>query len=140
MKIKLHVPEGFEIDKETSTFEEIVFRPIAKLPKTWEEFVKMVGREEAGKIYKMNRSEASIALTQLIVLRDHYRDGWVPVWNENSTRISFKYCIVLRFGNYQIDTFSNTCHLLSFQNEKVAREFINSFKDLIEEASPLIFV
>ena len=40
-KLKINIPEGYEIDKEKSTFEEIVFKkvedPLAKLPKTWEE-------------------------------------------------------------------------------------------------------
>ena len=43
-KLKINIPEGYEIDKENSTFEEIVFKkvedPFAKLPKTWEEYCK----------------------------------------------------------------------------------------------------
>ena len=43
-KLKINIPEGYEIDKEKSTFEEIVFKkvedPLAKLPKTWEEYCK----------------------------------------------------------------------------------------------------
>ena len=41
-KLKINIPEGYEIDKEKSTFEEIVFKkvedPVSKLPKTWEEY------------------------------------------------------------------------------------------------------
>ena len=41
-KLKINIPEGYEIDKEKSTFEEIIFKkvedPFAKLPKTWEEY------------------------------------------------------------------------------------------------------
>lgn len=41
-KLKINIPEGYEIDREKSTFEEIVFKkiedPLAKLPKTWEEY------------------------------------------------------------------------------------------------------
>lgn len=43
-KLKINIPEGYEIDKEKSTFEEIVFKkveyPFSKLPKTWEEYCK----------------------------------------------------------------------------------------------------
>ena len=38
-KLKINIPEGYEIDRDNSTFEEIVFKkvedPLAKLPKTW---------------------------------------------------------------------------------------------------------
>ena len=38
-EIKITPPNGYEVDKENSTFECIKFRPIKKvLPKTWEEF------------------------------------------------------------------------------------------------------
>lgn len=37
----VEVPEGYEIDREKSTFENIVFKPkAANLPHTWEEFCK----------------------------------------------------------------------------------------------------
>ena len=43
-KLKINIPEGYEIDKENSTFEEIIFKkiedPLSKLPKTWEEYCK----------------------------------------------------------------------------------------------------
>ena len=40
-EIKINCPEGFEVDKENSTFECIKFKSIKKeLPKTWEEFCK----------------------------------------------------------------------------------------------------
>ena len=37
--IKIDVPKGYEIDKEKSTFERIVFKPIIeeKLPECWED-------------------------------------------------------------------------------------------------------
>lgn len=38
-ELKIEVPEGYEIDKEKSTFEKIVFKKIkVELPKTWDEF------------------------------------------------------------------------------------------------------
>ena len=37
-------PSGYEIDKEQSTFENIVFKPLKKaLPKTWEELKNIAG-------------------------------------------------------------------------------------------------
>lgn len=94
---KITPPEGYEIDREKSTFEEIVFKPIKKeLPKTWEELEKIDGYWVDGdcEIYKMEfllmcagdsrntfateeQAKASIALAQLSQLREVYRDGWV---------------------------------------------------------------
>ena len=40
-KLKINIPEGHEIDKEKSTFEEIVFKkvnPLSELPEGWEEY------------------------------------------------------------------------------------------------------
>lgn len=42
--LKIEVPEGYEIDRENSTFENIVFKKLSEkdgLPETWEEFCKM---------------------------------------------------------------------------------------------------
>ena len=40
-ELKIRIPEGYEIDKEKSTFEHIIFKKVntfAKLPKTWKEY------------------------------------------------------------------------------------------------------
>ena len=36
-EMKIQVPEGYEIDRENSTFEKIVFKKVDDLPKSWEE-------------------------------------------------------------------------------------------------------
>ena len=37
-ELNIQIPEGYEVDKEQSTFEKIIFKKIeTKLPKTWEE-------------------------------------------------------------------------------------------------------
>ena len=43
-EINIIAPEGYEIDKEKSTFEKIVFKKISdNLPKTWEELKNISG-------------------------------------------------------------------------------------------------
>lgn len=37
-ELKIVVPNGYEIDKENSTFEKIVFKEIDTKPKSWEEY------------------------------------------------------------------------------------------------------
>ena len=39
-ELKINIPEGYEIDKENSTFERIVFKKKSTYPKSWEEFCK----------------------------------------------------------------------------------------------------
>ena len=51
-ELKIQVPEGYEIDKENSTFEKIVFKKVEnELPKSWEELgeIKVVENYRAGK-------------------------------------------------------------------------------------------
>ena len=40
IELKIDIPEGYEIDKEKSTFEKIVFKEKCTYPKSWEEFCK----------------------------------------------------------------------------------------------------
>lgn len=39
-ELKIQIPEGYEIDKEKSTFEKIVFKPIDNKPRSWEEYCR----------------------------------------------------------------------------------------------------
>lgn len=152
--LKITPPEGFEIDKEKSTFEEIVFKPIKKeLPRKWEDlgfikgwFVNHVSQTfpiemSAKKVYRNifateEQARAAVALAQLSQLREVYRQEWTPDWNNGSQT---KYSI----ANLEGKTYKNCAyrygHFLCFQSEEVRDEFLENFKDLIEEASPLLF-
>ena len=37
-ELKIEVPQGYEIDRQKSTFEKIIFKKIAENPKTWEDY------------------------------------------------------------------------------------------------------
>ena len=161
-ELNIQVPEGYEVDKEKSTFEKIIFKKIeTKLPKTWEEFCKqnsvnnpeyyISGYSEITKIPDFPRDRGSyvdrnllstiedtkkhLALMQLHRLRDIYRQGWVPDWGNN---LIPKYCIV--FNSYSLDIYQYTqvSHFLAFQSQEVAEEFLKNFRDLIEIAKDLI--
>ena len=104
-KLKINIPEGYEIDKENSTFEEIVFKkvedPFSKLPKTWEEYCKQTKDCESyfhtrypepcirkspsfDGVYcefsTEKRVKQYVALGRLIQLRDY----WVGDWKNDS--------------------------------------------------------
>lgn len=152
-EVKIQIPEGYEIDESKSTFTNIVFKlKEKKLPKSWEELGEVRGyyvRENSAishshtLTYSENRNiwptkeyaEASIALTQLLQLRQVYNDGWEPDWeNDNKSKFCIRY--------YMNESFADECNrtrgVLSFKSEKLAIEFLVNFKDLIEIAKPLL--
>ena len=153
-ELKITPPEGYEIDKEASTFEHIVFKPIQKqLPKSWEELGEINGWfvnngsgiedvRQVG-IYLSHRNvfatkeqaEASLALAQLTQLREVYRQGWIPDWKKGS----LKYIIKKYEGEIVGDLYFIGSYFLAFQSEEVRDLFLTNFKDLIEKASPLLF-
>ena len=150
-KLKINIPEGYEIDKENSTFEEIVFKkienPLAKLPKTWEEYCKRTkgytsyyGYSINGNTYETKfdgfynefftkeRVKQYVALGRLLQLRDY----WVGDWKRNSDNIYVIYKnVIMAAGN-------DSDFPLTFPTREMAEEFKNCFEDLINEAYPLI--
>jgi hypothetical protein len=152
-EFKIEIPEGYEIDKEKSSFKEIIFKKIEiKLPKTWEEFCEQnsVNNPEYyimgyTSVFPRNRdyfvdktllstkenAEAHLALIQLHRLRDVYRQGW--------TRYPDGHCytiIVERDTLYVSDCYQQ--RFLSFQSLEIAEEFLKNFRALIETAKDLI--
>ena len=85
-------------------------------------------------------AEAHLALMQLHQLRDCYRQGWIPDWSDNN----YKACIIHNYmqsntnSDYSISIRINVNTFLSFQARVIAEEFLNNFKDLIEQAGDLI--
>ena len=148
-ELKIEVPQGYEIDRQKSTFEKIIFKKIPENPKTWEEYCKLTkgsysnyANATTNIVYKYRhtgtynefttkeRAEQFIALGKLLQLRDY----WVK-------RIEFKYAI----GVYTwIDGLivTNKCDIneyaLTFPTQKMADKFITCFRDLIKQASPLV--
>jgi hypothetical protein len=161
-EIKINCPEGFEIDKENSTFECIKFKPVKKLPKTWEEYCKTHPRrkgefwineistiapvtnyEKHERHYILDKNilpnkkyaKAMLALCQLIQLRDCYNDGWIPDWNIDS---SSKYCIKVNKDNIITSVNYTNSRILTFKTRELCIKFITNFKDLIVIAKPLL--
>jgi hypothetical protein len=140
-------PIGYEIDRQKSTFEKIIFKKIPDNPKTWEDYCSLMkgktvyytncnhiivsGFSDAhDKFVTKKRAEQFIALGKLLQLRDY--------WVKNS---KFKDAIVIfTWGDVVITT--NKCDIndfaLTFPTQEMADKFINCFRDLIIKASPLV--
>ena len=121
-----------------------------RLPKTWDEYCIKHG--EAGDKIKASlntaymtiskhvfsdykQAQAHIAKMKLHLLRDEYRQGWVPEWEDAG---ELKY-LILRFGNkLDVIEITTTVSFLAFQDEKQAKEFLTNFRDLIQQAGDLI--
>ena len=150
-ELNIIAPEGYEIDKENSTFEKIVFKKINELPKTWEDLKYISGAfistfsnintinsiktdSSAKNIFPTKElAEAALALAQLLQLRDRYNgDNEGFIFNKNN------YCISVY--NYNIDKSWNAQihRVLAFRTKELGDEFYNNFKDLIEIAKPLL--
>ena len=145
-EIKIEVPQGYEIDKEKSTFEKIVFKKIPEKPKTWEDYCKltkgsrsnyatttnMVNKDRYTGTYNefttKERAEQFIALGKLLQLRDY----WVGDWKRNSNNIYIIY------KNVIMAAVHNSDFPLTFPTRKMAEEFKNCFEELIKQAYPLV--
>ena len=158
--VEIEVPDG---KKAVWKDNKIIFEDIKpQLPKTWEEFCEQnevkkteyylnvsscIEETSHGKRNKTsdknllpNRkaAEQHLALMQLHQLRDCYRQGWIPDWEDDS----FKYTIVQDIFNkdkkYSIKYYCYTSYFLSFPTYKLAEEFLTNFRELIEQAGDLI--
>ena len=154
MKTKeIIIPQGWEIDKVEDN-KVIIKESKKELPKTWGECIAKIRDLEyidRNCIYKTTFSaEATsnhmnnipiglgkpmLALCQLLVCREVYRQGWKPDWTDANEN---KYCIVN--VNNKIIKYINVAFnkVLSFQSAEIRDEFLENFKDLIEEAKELI--
>lgn len=129
------------------------------LPNTWEEFCKMYPIKEREYYIESNSTivvegygsrfndidrnllpskqaaEQHLALMQLHQLRDYYRQGWVPDW-ENLYQC--KWVIFSNKNVWKIEPIVFSNRFLSFQSEDIAEKFLKNFKGLIETAGDLI--
>ena len=153
-ELKIEVPDGYEIDKEKSTFEKIVFKKVEnELPKSWEDlgeikgwyvdsFSDLVRYDEGNSDDNDNKNifptkeeaEACLALAQLCQLRDRYNDGWKPYWNTNT----MKHCIYVSKGEIRGGHQFENSRILTFEKREIRDKFLENFKDLIEIAMPLL--
>ena len=156
IEFEIDVPEG---KKAIWKDNKVVFEDIKpQFPKTWEEFCEQnaikrsecyldtssciedmwVGERDISSdrniLPNRQAAEAHLALMQLHQLRDCYREGWEPNWNNDCN----KYIIVKNRDKYVVFGGNWTSCFLTFQDRKRAEEFLTNFRELIEQAGDLI--
>jgi hypothetical protein len=159
-ELQIQIPEGYEIDKEKSTFEKIVFKKKNTKPRSWGEYVAQHGQTHS--YYIDNNStiricgwaniissdywknvlpskkiaEAFLAMMQLMSLRQAWIGDWEPDWNDEY--LLYKYCIISKRSGFEVYSSIKDIRALSFPTKEMATDFMNTFKDLLEVAKPLI--
>ena len=146
-ELKIIPPIGYDVDRQKSTFEKIIFKKIPENPKTWEDYCSLM---QGKKVYHTDfyyiilesfqdahnmfatkeRAKQFIALGKLLQLRDYWVKG-----SKFNDAIG-----VFTWNDEVIDT--NKCNTndcaLTFPTREMADKFITCFMDLIKQASPLV--
>ena len=164
MKSKTIIPEGYEIDIQNSTFEEIIFKKKRIAPHLqfdnpkWEDLKEVTGycintyskiippttvEEQEYFTDKFNKNifpsreeaEASLALCQLLQWRNFYNDGWKPNFKSNQE-------MIFAISNFK-DVISKGVVLhqnvtMYFKSKEIRDKFFDDFQDLLEVAKPLL--
>ena len=159
-ELKIDIPEGYEIDKDNSTFERIVFKKKKNIrPKSWEEFCESsIDKEycideysDINEVFRFKRrncntdrnlcktkeeAEAFLALMQLKRLWHEYVDNY-SVKVDNYYFIEFFTSIYGCQCRVSPSRSVISKFLFKFPSKELAEEFLNNFKDLFIKASPL---
>lgn len=148
-ELKITPPEGYEIDKENSTFEKIVFKKVEE-ELTYEKIADKLFQYENyyytdvdGKIMKTSTGwkcpnnaptaeqlQRLLALNKLMNVAYYLNDGWEPDWDNLSTNHEF---IKINKG-----CFTYSSRVLVFPTIEMKESFYENFKDLIENCEELL--
>ena len=143
---KIQIPEGYEIDKESSTFELIKFKQIEnKFPTCWEDLDVICGyyidedsvvvEEESIRASKHNQNiiptkQEAYGLLEAIKLRqirDRVNNGWKPDWTDGRS----KHCIEIYDNDICTVSYLSTQRPLTFKTEEIRDKFLENFKEQI---------
>ena len=151
-EIKIEVPEGYEIDKENSTFEKIIFKEKrTELPMKYEHINGITGflSNIAGEIYPVTANQygimypraawptielakAAAALSQLLQLRDRWNGDWKREYG------GFTAVIINKREEIVKEELQSYNAPLVFKSKELRDKFLETFRDLIEIAKPLL--
>lgn len=151
-----NVPEGYELDKEQSTETKVVLKKIEdKRVDSWQEYCKLMKDKDScfvdmngnirtthflataavGEFEDKEDAVAFAALYKLICLRRNWVGNWKPDWKDNDEE---KFGIVVNSNRLETISFYRMSQPLSFPTGKMCDEFFDTFRDLLEQAKPLL--
>ena len=152
-QLTINVPEGYEIDKENSTFKCIKFKHIEKYL-TYKEVAEKLNKDTCffiakGKIQSYaqyasydnpgvansyRQIEKILAINQLMNIAKYYNGDWKPDWNN---KYELKYCISFTTitNSYNITSRAQTyLNAIHFKNQEDAQAVIDNpnFRDILD--------
>lgn len=158
-ELRIIIPENQEIDwQESGKQKKIIFKDkVVFRPKSWEEYcnnTKYSGYyiaadstieyiedktchlddEDKNLLPTEKLAKSFLALMQLISLRQAWVGDWKPNWAMHNS----KYAILFVEDKLIVTEILCNSRPLSFPTKEMAEEFAICFKDLIEEAKPLL--
>lgn len=156
-QVTITPPEGYEIDKENSTFEKIVFKEVLKVPvqKKWEDFGEIEGyyidnmsniilhkayssEDNRNIIPTLKEAEAMLALIQLMQWRDKVNGQPLLEWCDWSNSRQNKYIIHKDRDTLYCGISSTMSFIMAFKTREIRDQFFIDHKDLLETAKILL--
>lgn len=143
-ELKIEIPEGYEIDKEKSSFERIVFKKKIEINR-WEDLKHVPGvyitdnscfvPAPAGLVLPHNRNvflnekyaKSALALAQISQLLPYY-DTNVD-WTTNNE----KWCITRVSNKIEVRSWGSIYHVLAFNTKSEAIRFLKHNEQLVND-------
>lgn len=157
---ELILPNDWEVKEVVGNKIILGEKEKKELPKTWKECAIIIDsvdtvnadseinsfdisclsepiNEEDHKIVPEGLGKSMLALSKLLICRNAWwkQLGWKPDWDNIN---EWKYCIYPNRGQLATGIFLGQNIILSFPTEEVRDQFLDSFRDLIEEAKELL--
>lgn len=142
-ELKIEIPEGYEIDKEKSSFEKIVFKKKAVV-NCWEDLKYVTGTYISDNSYMnlakggltqfnnknvfLNKkyAKSALALAQISQLLPYYDTN--VNWESNDNK-----CCICRIGNkIEIKCWISIYHVLAFNTMSEAERFLKHNEQLVK--------
>lgn len=125
-EVKISVPEGYEIDKENSTFDCIKFKPIKKFL-TYDDCLRKLKKRgkpiriEANLIYTSYKQNCKLeAINKLMNVAKYLNGDWKPNWNEVKQKWSFE---ISKTGKIHTSwTLYYNYSVVYFKSEELAKQ------------------
>ena len=149
------LPDGWEVKKYSGN-KIVIGEKEKELPKTWKDcFEELKDKEsitdssdiamirDSAKAWDKNRDvlpagmgKPMLALCQLLICRNAWWKvlGWKPDWETFDT----KYCIIYHHDGVCKRGYADVSRILAFPTCEMRDKFLETFRDLIEEAKELL--
>lgn len=130
-ELKITIPEGYEIDKENSTFECIKFK---RKELTYEDIAERLKGDNNIHFYSLTdaQSDKLKALHKLMIVADYLNNGWKPDWRD-ANQMKYVICLSPRphICTFTFDVYSPVV----FKSEEAAYQAIKILgEDIIKSA------